>query len=102
MKYNNLRQIYQAQGSLGKAARYAQKALIIDLKLFGENHFAVAIDYNNLGLIYHEQGNIKKAVKYLQKSLIIGIKLYGIHHPIVAAINSNLQQLKLANSNFSK
>ncbi|KIC73111.1 hypothetical protein DB42_CJ00010 [Neochlamydia sp. EPS4] len=47
----------------------------MNLKLFGENHPAVATSYYNLSQIYQEQGNFKKAAEYTKKARGIKLKL---------------------------
>ena len=37
-----------AQGKLDKCMPYYEKALAIDIKVYGEEHPDVAIDYNNI------------------------------------------------------
>jgi hypothetical protein len=39
-----------------EAIIFHEKALVIDLKIYGDQHPAVARDYNNLGLAYLELG----------------------------------------------
>ncbi|WP_368668648.1 tetratricopeptide repeat protein [Neochlamydia sp. S13] len=54
--------LYKAkQGNIAKAVEYFNKALAIDLDIFGESHSNVARDHNNLRMIYPEQGKLNKA-----------------------------------------
>ncbi|NGY95471.1 hypothetical protein NEOC84_001391, partial len=99
---NALGIIYQQQGNLNKALEYSQKALAIDLKLFGKNHPKVAACYNNLGQIYQDQGNLEKAADYTQKALAIDLKLFGENHPKVAICYNNLGQIHQDQGNLEK
>jgi tetratricopeptide (TPR) repeat protein len=42
---------YQNQGKLDKAFEFYEKALVIKIKVLGEEHPSVALSYNNLGLV---------------------------------------------------
>ncbi|BBI18333.1 tetratricopeptide repeat protein [Neochlamydia sp. S13] len=99
---NALGIIFHAQGNLDKAAEYINKALDINLKLFGENHLTVARDYNNLGQIYKEQSNLDKAAEYINKALAIDLKLLGKNHPVVASNYSNLGAIYQAQGNLGQ
>ncbi|KIC73064.1 hypothetical protein DB42_CK00330 [Neochlamydia sp. EPS4] len=92
--YNNLGTIYLSHRDLKQSIKYAEKALAVNLKLFGENHYAVTINYNTLGAIYQQKKDIGSAIKYTKEALRINIGLYGIHHPMTTAINANLKELK--------
>ncbi|MBS4165564.1 hypothetical protein NEOC65_000625 [Neochlamydia sp. AcF65] len=56
--YTNLGRIYQAQGNLDLAFKYAHTAFNINLKLYGENHPETLESYNSLESIYQEQKNL--------------------------------------------
>ncbi|MBS4169385.1 tetratricopeptide repeat protein [Neochlamydia sp. AcF95] len=94
--------IYHDQGNLGKAVQYSTKALVIDFKLYGENHPRVAICYNNLGAIYKELGNLEKALEYSNKALAIDLKALGENNTIVATHYNNLGQIYKAQGNLEK
>jgi tetratricopeptide (TPR) repeat protein/predicted nucleotidyltransferase len=99
---NALAIIYYEQGNLERAAEYINKALAIDLKLFGEYHPNLPIRYNNLGRIYKEQGNLGKAEDYINKGLVITIKLFGKYHPDVATHYNNLGGIYKEQGNLGK
>ncbi|KIC76579.1 hypothetical protein DB41_FK00010, partial [Neochlamydia sp. TUME1] len=99
---NALGIIYQEQGNLDKAVEYINKALAIELKLFGEKHPLVARDYNNLGTIYQKQGNLSKAVESIHRALAISLKILGEYHSDVATQYSNLGQIYYQQGNLDK
>ncbi|KIC73152.1 hypothetical protein DB41_JQ00030 [Neochlamydia sp. TUME1] len=94
--------IYQLQGNLDKAVEYSEKALAIELKLFGETFIGVAGKYNNLGQIYKEQGNLSKAAEYSEKALGIDLKLLKEDHGVIARDYNNLGLIYKEQGNLGK
>ncbi|WP_044882206.1 tetratricopeptide repeat protein [Neochlamydia sp. EPS4] len=94
--------IYSAQGNLNKAAKCVKEALAISLKLFDENHPAMAAIYNNLGTIYHMRGKLEKAIEYINKALTIEIRLLGKDHPRVTVGYNNLGMIYKEQGNLKK
>ncbi|MBS4165351.1 hypothetical protein NEOC65_000408 [Neochlamydia sp. AcF65] len=99
---NALGIIYYEQGDLAKAIEYANKALIFNLKLYGENHPTVARDYHNIGMICLDQGNLDKAAEYSKKALNIDFKLYGKNHFIIANDYNSIGQIYHAQGILTK
>ncbi|KIC76768.1 TPR repeat protein, partial [Neochlamydia sp. TUME1] len=99
---NALAIIYHNQGNLDKAVEYTNKALVIDVKLFGEYHPKVTACYNNLGTLYQDQGNLGQAEEYSNKALAINLKLFGENHPVVASNYSNLGQIYKEQGNLGQ
>ncbi|MGA1841058.1 MAG: tetratricopeptide repeat protein, partial [bacterium] len=87
---NNLGITYYTLGEALKAIKYYEKALGIDLKVFGDKHPNVARDYNNLGSAYSYLGEVQKAIEYYEKALGIIMGVYGEYHTYVATTNNNL------------
>ena len=73
---------------------FYNKALQIDLEVFGDNHPDVAIDYNNLGMAYRDVGDKQKAVHYLKQALTIMNTVYGPDHPSVKIFQNNINSIK--------
>ncbi|WP_166158550.1 tetratricopeptide repeat protein [Neochlamydia sp. AcF84] len=94
--------IYKEQGYLDKAAEYTNKSLVINLKLFGENHLWVAGDYNNLGQIYKAQGKLDKAAEYGEKALAIDLRLFKEDHSVIARDYNNLGLIYKEQGNLDK
>lgn len=87
---NDLGLTYRALGDAYKAIEYYEKALEIDLKVFGDQHPKIAIRYNNLGGAYRGLGDALKAIKYYEKALEIDLNVFGDQHPSVAIRYNNL------------
>ena len=77
-------------GNSKEAIEYFNKALDINLKVYGETHLNVATEYNNLGSAWDTLGDSKKAIEYYTKALDIDLKVYGENHPDVATYYNNL------------
>ena len=82
--------VYQDLGQYNEAKEYYEKALIINKKIFGEEHASVATSYNNLGSVYQHLGQYNEAKEYHEKALIIRKKIFGEEHADVAASYNNL------------
>ncbi|MBF0464677.1 MAG: tetratricopeptide repeat protein [Nitrospirae bacterium] len=77
-------------GESEKAIKYYDKALSIDLDVYGESHPNVASMYNNLGLAWCNLKKYEKAIEYCEKALTIDLKIYGDNHQSVATGYNNL------------
>lgn len=88
MIYNGIGIAYYSKGDYDKALEYYEKALKIDLKIYGtEEHLDIATYYGNIGGVYYSKGDYKKALKYYKKAL----KIYGTEeHPGIATNYSNI------------
>jgi tetratricopeptide (TPR) repeat protein len=62
-------------GQFKEAIDYFEKALAIDMKVFGDQHPNVAIRYNNLGEAWRQLGEYQKAIDYFEKALAIDLKV---------------------------
>ncbi|WP_420266518.1 tetratricopeptide repeat protein [Candidatus Magnetominusculus dajiuhuensis] len=95
-----LSQLYKELGSLSrhlgtseglvKGMDYFERALKIDVDMYGEEHQSVAEDYNNIGLAWINIGESKKAIEYYEKALKIALKVYGANHPNIASTYNNV------------
>ncbi|MBF0556255.1 MAG: tetratricopeptide repeat protein [Nitrospirae bacterium] len=91
--YNELGSLYIHLGTkdgLKKGMDYYEKALNIDIDMYGEEHPSAADDYNNIGLAWNNMGESKKALEYYEKALKIDLKIYGENHPNVAIGYNNI------------
>ena len=89
-------------GDYPKALVYAEKTMIIDEKVLGEEHLYTAMSYSNLGDIYSNMGEYPKALKYYRKALVVQKKVLGDEHAYVAESNDDLGRLYKKVANFSK
>jgi tetratricopeptide (TPR) repeat protein len=94
--------IYEVQGNLTKAAKYAKEALELSLLLFSESSLLVANYKNNLGQIYKEQGDFEQAVEHGKEALKISLEHFVENHPTVSAYCNNLGQIYQAQGNPRK
>ncbi|MBF0457053.1 MAG: tetratricopeptide repeat protein [Nitrospirae bacterium] len=93
MLYRELGSLYIHIGTkegLNKGMDYYERALKIDIDLYGEEHQAVAEDYNNIGLAWSTFGESKKAIEYFEKALEIDLNIYGENHPSVIGTYNNI------------
>ena len=63
-----------------------QRALVIRIKLFGEEHQSTAVSYYSLGITQQELGDLKASLQNHPRALGIRIKHFGIDHKSTAAI----------------
>ncbi|WP_044882664.1 tetratricopeptide repeat protein [Neochlamydia sp. EPS4] len=94
--------IYENQGNLEKAAKYAHASLAIAIKHDGNNCPEAATVYNNLLMIYYAQGNLAKAAEYGNQALQININLYGKNHSYVANSYNSLGLVYQEQGNLEK
>ena len=76
--------VYNDLGNNSLALQYYEKALHIQIKIYGDNHPNVATSYINIGSAYNDLGNKTLALQYYEKARQINIKAYGDNHPDVA------------------
>ena len=93
---------YYQRGSYAKALEYHNKALVILLKVKGENHPDTATCYNNIGKVYRQQGNYNKALEFYNKALAIELKVKGENHPDTAASHYNIGLVYGMQGNYAK
>lgn len=68
--------IAKKQNRYNDALNYAKRALTINTKVFGENHFFTAQRLNTVGLVHRDFGKPSKAIDYFSKSLDIKQTFY--------------------------
>jgi tetratricopeptide (TPR) repeat protein len=90
---NNLAKLYYTQGRYDLAESLYRRLLVIDKKVYGENHPHVATSLNNLASLYKSQGKYKEAEPLHLRSLSIREKQLGENHPHVAISLNNLASL---------
>jgi tetratricopeptide (TPR) repeat protein len=73
---------------------YYNKALKVDIAVYGENHPSVATNWNNLGLAYYEMKQYKPAEEYLKKALQIREKFLGNDHPYTKGTRRGLEMVQ--------
>ena len=68
-------------GEYNIAIDYYEKALTIDLSIYGELHINTGRDLNNLGMVWNARGNHDTAIKYFDRALSIFNKVAGEKYP---------------------
>jgi len=97
--YNNMANIYEAQGKYVEALELHEKSQAILIKALGHDHVNVAASYNNIANIYEAQGKYVEALELYEKSLAIRIKALGHDHVDVAASYNNIATIYNAQGN---
>ena len=87
---NNIGFVYSEQGNYTQALSYYEKALQIQLQIYGEQHPSVATSYNNIGSVHYEQGDYTRALEYYEKALQIRLQFFDEQHPDVAVSYNNI------------
>ncbi len=87
---NEYGQIIHKLAEYKTAIDYFEKALKIDLEVYGDKHPNVANDYNNIGVAWDTIGNSQKAIDYYEKALKIDLEVYGDKHPQIAIYYNNI------------
>ena len=82
--------MYNLLGEYNQAKELHEKALIIDKKIFGEDHANVATSYNNLASLYNRLGDYNQAKELYEKALTIRKQVFGEDHKYVERIRSEL------------
>ena len=70
-----------------------EKALAIDLKVWGDQHPKVAVYFSNLGSAWDALGDSKKAIEYYDRALGIFMAVYGHDHPDTKAVKSIIESM---------
>jgi tetratricopeptide (TPR) repeat protein len=83
-------ELLDCMGEYENALEFYQKALAIELKIYGEKHPKVALSYNNIGIIYYRQGAYDKALEFHQKSLAVRQDMFEGEHPAIAQCYNNI------------
>ena len=91
--YNNIANVYDANGEYDRALEYHEKALAIIEKVLGREHPYTASSYNNIALLYKAKGEYDHALEYYDKALAIIEKVLGREHPSTAASCHNIGAL---------
>jgi len=88
--YNNIGNMYHAQGEYAEALVQHQKCLKINIRVFGCEDKQVATGYNNIGNVYLVQGDYDHALLQHQKSLEMRIRVLGCDSAEVADSYNNI------------
>ncbi|MEN8130993.1 MAG: tetratricopeptide repeat protein [Pseudomonadota bacterium] len=92
--FSDLGYVLQDLGASREAIDFYNKALAIDLEVFGDRHPSVARDYNNLGEGWGDLGEARKAIDFYTQALAIFTTVYGPDHPSTRTVEANINALK--------
>lgn len=87
---NNLGYYFKSIADYNTARTLYERALHIDERTFGPDHYRIAMRLNNLGGVAHAQGDLSAARTLLERALRIDEATLGPTHPYVARDVNNL------------
>jgi tetratricopeptide (TPR) repeat protein len=87
--FNELGYHLQTRADLPGARTAFERALRINVAVFGPDHPAVATDMNNLGSVLRDLGDLRCARAAFERALRIAEAAFGPEHPEVARVVNN-------------
>ncbi len=84
----------RTRGEFANAKMILERALEIDLKVYGQDHPDVAIDLSNLGNVLQDLGDLQGAKKNYERALEIFRNSLGENHPKTRTVQDNLNVLE--------
>jgi tetratricopeptide (TPR) repeat protein len=69
--HNNIAIVHERKGDFARALESYEKALVIWKKVYGEDHFHIAVCLSNIGLVHMHEKKYTKALECHEKALII-------------------------------
>lgn len=88
--YNDLGVVAGIEGNYKEELEWYEKALDIQLRLYGEKDVEVAGTYNNIGTAYYRMGDYAAMDNYLRKAETVMISSLGERHPYMATVYNNI------------
>lgn len=88
--YNHLAEIYQLKNNYKQAIQLYDQALIILIKIFGDNHPKLTMCLNNIAIAYKRERKYHKAIECHQKALMILEKYRPMNHVDLAVSHNNI------------
>ena len=88
--YSNLELVCRVTWQYNQAEEFHEKALIVNRKIYGEEHGKVATTFYNLGVVCRDTGQYSQAKEFFETALIIRRKIYGEEHGDFAASYDSL------------
>jgi tetratricopeptide (TPR) repeat protein len=90
---NDLGVAYYNLGDFNKARDFNEKALLGNIKLFGENHLEVARNRSNLAMAYKKLGEFEVAKNLMEQSIGAFAQILEPGHPDISTVKSNLAMI---------
>ena len=94
--YNNIGNVYLAQGKNEEALKWLDKALAIREKVLDPLHPDLASSYSNIGVAYVGMKIYEEALEYFEKALPGYIKSYGEKHKNTNILKQWMEECKQA------
>ena len=88
--YNNIGACYIDQGNRFEAKKYLQKALEIDMEIYGKDSLSTAVTSYNLGLTSMYFGEHQASLQYFMNALPVYLNKYGQNGSRVAQLYTNV------------
>ena len=99
---HDTRSWFSSKSDLDKALAAYQKALNIDLELFGEYHPYTGLDYESIGDIYKRSGDYDHALEFYQKYSAVALKTMSENHPYSAQNHDDLGGVYMEKGDFEQ
>lgn len=93
--YNQKGSLYYNKSDFVKAFDYWQKALEINIKLYGDSE-NTGVAYSNIGQVYQAMGDYSRAIANLETAITIFRKLFGNNHPRIATTSKALGRVYIS------
>jgi len=100
--FNDIGVIFILKKDFEKSLEYHLKAMAIQEKVLGKEHFETSTSYNNIGHAYCEKGDYEKALEYHFKALEIIEQILGKEHPHTARSYNNIGSVYNFLGNYEK
>ncbi|WP_025742920.1 CHAT domain-containing protein [Aquimarina pacifica] len=99
--YHDLADLYRLKKNYTKSIEYYEKGLVIQIHLFGKNHYYVSDILNSIAKVYSDKEDYTKALEYLEKSIVIRLQTDGKHHPRTAKSYNQIADLYYNINNYT-
>ena len=100
--YVGMASIYVTKKDIETAKRYAEKAMDVGIKSYGEFNPNITFIYILYGDIYTSEGKYKEAVEMYKKSLMIRENSYGHYHVWTCESNISLANIYTLDKQYDK
>jgi tetratricopeptide (TPR) repeat protein len=90
------------RGRHQEALQCFEKALTLNISVYGKEHPSVATSYNEMAVVYHRNCQYAQALEYYEMTLKIQIASLGKAHPHVASTYNNIAVVHGRQSNHEK
>eukprot|EP00330_Aristerostoma_sp_ATCC50986_P009402 CAMPEP_0114587502 /NCGR_PEP_ID=MMETSP0125-20121206/10449_1 /TAXON_ID=485358 ORGANISM="Aristerostoma sp., Strain ATCC 50986" /NCGR_SAMPLE_ID=MMETSP0125 /ASSEMBLY_ACC=CAM_ASM_000245 /LENGTH=361 /DNA_ID=CAMNT_0001783451 /DNA_START=1275 /DNA_END=2360 /DNA_ORIENTATION=- len=101
--FNNIGVIEREMGKLQNAEKAFEKALQINIEIYGDiAHPSIAACHNNLGLLYEEEKKFEEALQKYRKAMMMFSTTAGDKDARVAQLYQNMGHIKKKQKDYSE